>query len=305
MARITVIGSYVTDLTGRTEKLPRPGETVIGRSFTMGPGGKGGNQAVAAARLGSDVTMVTKIGKDVFGEEAVRNFQAEKIRSEYVAVTPDAATGAAIIAVDDQGENMIVVTLGACGTLSADEVQQADAAIASSDYVLVQLETSIEAVEEAVRLAGEHRKPVILNPAPYHPVPEAVWQKVAYATPNETEAEGMTGVTVTDKETADHAARRIQQMGVENVIITLGKKGCYLLEQGQEGRLIPGIEVDAVDTTGAGDAFNGALAHYLGTEPSVEEACYKANVAAALSVTRAGTAPSMARAEEVASWSNK
>ncbi|QFT90762.1 Ribokinase [Bacillus sp. THAF10] len=294
MAKIVVVGSYVVDLTARTPHMPKAGETVLGGPFRMGPGGKGSNQAVAAARLGAKVTMVTKVGKDLFGEDALRNFTKEGIETKYISQVEEESTGAALIAVDDEGENMIVVSLGACGTITEQEVLRAEDAFLDADMIMLQLETSLEAVTSTINLAKKLGKPVILNPAPYQNISDDLLKKVTFLTPNETEAGLLTGVEVTDETTAQEAAAILLSKGVEVVILTLGKKGCYLLKQGEEqGKLIPGHVVKAVDTTGAGDAFNGAFAHFLAEGCTIEAACVKANKAAALSVTKHGTAPAM------------
>lgn len=295
MANIVVVGSYVTDLTARTPHMPKPGETVLGGSFKMGPGGKGGNQAVAAARLGANVTMVTKVGKDLFGENAINNFKNEGINTKYVLEDEEEATGAALIAVDPSSENLIVVSLGACGNLRSEDVKKAKNEIEKADVILVQLETSLEAVTETINLAEELNKPIILNPAPYQKVSNDLLSKVTYITPNETEASLLTGIEVVDEVTAKEAAIFLTNKGVSVVIITLGKKGCYLYEKDGEikGELIEGFKVDAVDTTGAGDAFNGAFATFISNGLSHRDSAKKANAVAALSVTKEGTAPSM------------
>lgn len=296
---VTVVGSYVTDLMSRTPHMPKVGETVLGGPFKMGPGGKGGNQAVAAARQGSTVYMVTKVGDDEFGAYARANFTKETINTQYVFVDPVEATGAALIAVDDNGDNLIVVALGACGTLTAEEVTQASQVIANSAIVLVQLETSNEAVVETVALAKGHGVPVILNPAPYHEFPREILQDVTYITPNETEASSLTGLKVDTEADALLAAKAIYVMGVPNVLITLGKKGCYYYNGGESGKLYPGFEVQALDTTGAGDAFNGGLAYALASGQALCNAIIHANAVAALSVTKVGTSPAMPTIEEV------
>lgn len=299
MSNITVVGSYVVDLMCRTPHMPSSGETVLGGPFKMGPGGKGGNQAVAAARLGANVSMVTKVGKDDLGEKAIQNFQNENIDTQFVTIDEKESTGAALIAVDDQGENMIVVALGACGKLSKNDVLQAESKIMNADIVLVQLETSIEAVLTSVKKSKEHNKPIILNPAPYQNVPSAIIENVTYITPNETEASLLSGVKVVDTSSALKAAKVIYNMGVKKVLITMGKAGCYLYTGDDDGKLIPGYEVEAIDTTGAGDAFNGGLAYALSTGRELKEAITYANAVAALSVTKVGTSPAMPSKEEV------
>jgi ribokinase len=299
MSKVVVVGSYVVDLMSRAPHLPKPGETVLGGPFMMGPGGKGGNQATAAARCGSKVTFVTKLGDDVFGREALKHFQSENIQTEFVIVDSNQSTGAAIIAVDDQGENSIVVALGACGTIIEAEVVAAESKFKEADIVLLQLETSIEAIVTTVKLAEKYKVPVILNPAPYHEFPREILQSVSYITPNETEAFQISGIEVRDEQTALAASKRIYEMGVGAVIITLGSKGAYLYAGGESGELVGGFKVNAVDTTGAGDAFNGGFAHALSNSASIRESMTFANAVAALSVMKTGTAPAMPYLNEV------
>ena len=298
---ITVIGSFVVDLTSRTPHMPVPGETVLGRSFKLGPGGKGGNQAVAAARAGSQVNMITKLGNDEFGAIAVKSFKADGINLDYTPITEDYPTGAALILVDDSGENMIVVTLGACGTITREEVFAAEEAIKKSSVVVTQLETSNEAVIAAVELANKYNVPVIFNPAPYNDnYPRKILPLVTYATPNETEAGYMAGLAVIDDESALLAASKIKQMGVKTVIITLGKRGSLIYQDTDDYTFVPAFNVKAIDTTGAGDAFNGGLAHAIEKGMEIKEAVRFANAVAAISVTRFGTAPAMPTKAEIA-----
>lgn len=273
---------------------------MLGGPFKMGPGGKGGNQAVAAARLGAQVTMVTKVGKDLFGDNAIQNFKNEGIDSQFINQVEDESTGAALIAVDDSGENMIVVSLGACGTITEEEVLRAEAAFQEADIILVQLETSMAAISTTINVAQKLSIPVILNPAPFQKISDELLAKVNYITPNETEAGLLTGVKVTDEDSARKAAEILLAKGIDTVIITLGKQGCYLIQKGEStGKVIPGYQVQAVDTTGAGDAFNGGFSYFLAEGNSVEAACQMANAVAALSVTKPGTAPAMPYSEEV------
>lgn len=293
MSKIVVVGSFVVDLMSRAPHLPKPGETVLGGPFKMGPGGKGGNQATASARCGSEVTFLTKLGDDVFGKEALAHFTSEKVNTKYIKVDENETTGAALIAVDDQSENSIVVALGACGKITAADVLEAEAEIQAADVVLLQLETSIEAIVTTVAVAAKHQIPVILNPAPFQEFPREILQNVQYITPNETEAYELSGIDVIDEKSALIAAKKIHDMGVDTVIITLGSKGAFLYEGGDAGELVSGFNVDAVDTTGAGDAFNGGFAHAISNGSSIEDAMVFANSVAALSVTKIGTAPAM------------
>ena len=297
---ITVVGSYVADLTSRTPHMPVPGETVLGLSFKLGPGGKGGNQAVAAARAGSQVNMVTKLGDDEFGVMAMKSFKEAGINTEFISISKEHPTGVAQIIVDDSSENMIVVTLGACGELTRNEILAAEDAIRKSSIVVTQLETSMDAVIATVELAGKYKIPVIFNPAPYNDnYPREILLSITYATPNETEAGYMAGVKISDDESALLAASKIRGMGVKTVIITMGKRGCLVYEGDNDYTFVPAFKVDAMDTTGAGDAFNGGLAHALEKGAAINEAVRFANAVAAISVTRLGTAPAMPTAEEI------
>jgi ribokinase len=299
VGNVVVVGSYVVDLMSRTPYLPKPGETVLGGPFQMGPGGKGGNQATAAARSGSNVTFVTKVGNDLFGKDAMKHFAKENFNTQFVKVTDDDATGAALIAVDADGQNNIVIAPGACGTMTKEDVFEAETAIKEGDIVVLQLEISVAAVEAAIEKAVLHNVPVILNPAPYREFPREFLKNVTYATPNETEASEMTGVEVVDEASAQEAADVLHELGVSIVIITLGRKGVFLSEKVSSGRLISGFDVEAVDTTGAGDAFNGGFAHAVSSGLSLEEAVQYGQALAALSVTKIGTAHSMPYNNEI------
>lgn len=297
---ITVVGSFVVDLMSRTPHMPVPGETVLGGPFKLGPGGKGSNQAVAAARQGSKVNMVTKLGKDEFGDIAKKTFDNENIDYTYTPIDPVESTGAALIIVDQNtGENMIVVAIGACDTITEEEVRAAEEVIAKSDVVILQLETSKISVKTAVELAAKHGVKVIFNPAPFSDFPQEIIPKITYATPNETEAGFWAGVEVKDDESAIEAARRIHEMGVKNIIITLGKRGVLVYEESGEHYFVDSFKVKAVDTTGAGDAFNGGFAHAIAEGMDIKAAVRYGCAVAGLSVTKMGTAPSMPYKEEV------
>lgn len=303
---VTVVGSFVVDLTSRAPHMPVPGETVLGRSFKLGPGGKGGNQAVAAARAGSQVTMITKLGDDEFGAIAVKSFKAAGINIDYTPITKEHPTGSAQIIVDDAGENMIVVTLGACGTITREEVFAAEEVIKKSSVVVTQLETSRDAVMAAVELAHKYNVPAVFNPAPYNDnYPREILPMVSYATPNETEAGFMAGVVINDDESAILAASKIKGLGVKTVIITLGKRGCLIFNGTGDYTFVPAFKVEAVDTTGAGDAFNGGFAHAIEKGMDVKEAVRYASAVAAISVTRFGTAPAMPSAVEITQFLEK
>lgn len=297
--RITVVGSFMTDLMSRSPHLPSPGETVMGGPFKMGPGGKGSNQAVAAARLGADVNILVSLGTDGFGDLAHANLVNEGISVDHVKRVSGLSTGAALIIVDDaNGENMIVVAPGSNNELGVADVEAARELIVGSDYVLMQLEIPLETVEYTARLARANGVKVILNPAPGRELPDELLAMVDVLTPNETEASIISGMEVCDLVDAETAARALRNRGCQAVIITLGSQG-VLVADDSGTRHIPSFNVDVVDTTGAGDAFNGALAAALGEGMGLHEACRYANAAAAISVTRLGTSVATARRDEV------
>jgi ribokinase len=298
MKNILVVGSSNTDMIVRVPRIPRPGETVLGSGFSMAGGGKGANQAVAAARAGGRVTFIARVGDDVFGERALGGFAADGIDTRFVLRTPGAASGIALIDVDDRGENSISVASGANALLSAADVAAAAGALAAADVVLLQLESPIEAVEAAVRWAGENGVPVILNPAPARPLEDRLLARVSVLTPNETEAELLSGIAVRDEDGVRAAAARLRARGPRTVVVTLGERGVYALAPEFEG-FMPAFRVEAVDTTAAGDVFNGALAVALAEQRPLAEALRFAQAAAALSVSRAGAQPSAPTRAEI------
>ncbi|MGD0896800.1 MAG: ribokinase [Thermoguttaceae bacterium] len=290
--RIVVVGSSNTDMVVKGRRLPAPGETVTGGQFVLAAGGKGANQAVAAARLGAEVTFVAKVGRDVFGDQAVENYRKEGIRTDYVFRDSDHATGVALILVDEQGENLISVASGANHALTPGDVEKAADRIRAADLVMLQLEIPMETVAKAAELASGSGVPVILNPAPAAPLPDGLLGRIAYLTPNESEAQHLTGVRVEDEATARQAAQRLLAAGAAHVVITLGAKGALLASPGKAG-LVPSRRVRAMDTTAAGDAFNGGLAWALGCGLGLDEAVRQACLVGALSVTRLGAQPSL------------
>ncbi len=296
--RIVVVGSSNTDMVVKAARIPVPGETVTGGQFVMAPGGKGANQAVAAARLGADVTFVAKTGQDMFGDQAVEGYRAEGIVTDLVLRDPENHTGIALIMVDEQGENLIAVASGANHALAPNDVEQAAERIRAADAVMLQLEIPMETVEYTAQLAAAAGVPVILDPAPAAPLDDALLQQVAYLTPNESEAEGLTGIRVQDEASARAAAQQLLGRGARHVIITLGTKGA-LLAGGGQATLIPSYAVQAKDSTAAGDAFNGGLAVALAWGLSPEEAVRQANQVGALSVTRMGAQPSLPTGDEL------
>lgn len=298
MSRVLVVGSSNTDMVVRVPRIPKPGETVLGGDFAMAAGGKGANQAVAAARAGGRVTFVARIGDDLFGERALEGFRRDGVDVRFVLRTPRVPSGVALIEVDGRGENSIAVASGANALLSAADVEAAGGAFGDAEIVLLQLESPIEAVEAAVRMAGERGVAVILNPAPARPLDDALLSLVSVLTPNEHEAELLAGVPVRDERGAREAARRLRARGPAMVVVTLGERGVYALSEGFEGH-VPAFEVGPVDTTAAGDVFNGALAVALAEEQPLAEALRFAQAAAAISVTRAGAQPSAPTRAEI------
>lgn len=299
MGKVTVFGSFVVDLMGRTPHLPVPGETVKGSMFKMGPGGKGFNQGVAAHKAGADVTMVTKLGKDSFANVALDAMKELNMKQDYVFVTEEAETGCALILVDENtSQNEIVVLLGACNTITDDEVDSLTNILKDSEYLLTQLETNVSATNRVIDIANKNHTKVILNTAPVQPIEDEVLKKVYLITPNEVEAEILTGIPVDSKENADKAADWFFEKGVENVLITLGGRGVYIATN-EKREIIPAYHVEAIDTTGAGDAFNGGLVAALAEGKNLWEAAAFANALAAIAVQRLGTTPAMPTREEI------
>lgn len=302
MGKVTVFGSFVVDLMGRTPHLPVPGETVKGSMFKMGPGGKGFNQGVAAHKAGADVTMVTKLGKDSFANVALDAMKELNMKQDHVFVTEEAETGCALILVDENtSQNEIVVLLGACNTITNDEADSLTDVLKDSEYLLTQLETNVSAVDRIIDIAYRSSTKVILNTAPVQPIDDEILKKVYLITPNEVEAEILTGIPIDSKENADKAADWFFEKGVENVLITLGGRGVYIATK-EKREIIPAYHVEAIDTTGAGDAFNGGLVAALAEGKDLWEAAAFANALAAIAVQRLGTTPAMPTREEIDSF---
>lgn len=298
MSRIIVIGSSNTDMVIKSKKLPVPGETILGGTFLMNPGGKGANQAVAAARLGGNVTFVTKTGNDMFGAETMHIFDKEGIDTRYIIKDYKNPSGVALINVDDNGENSIVVAPGSNGSLSADDIKDEVFETGQSDLFLMQLEIPVSTVEFVAKKAGSNGNRVILNPAPALQLSDDLLRCLYLITPNETEAEFLTGIRVYDKVTAEKAASKLRAKGVQNVIITLGASGSYILS-GAISKLIPVTSVKAIDTTAAGDVFNGALLVAISEGKDLPDAMIFANKAASISVTRMGAQASAPFRKEI------
>jgi ribokinase len=296
--KILVVGSSNTDMVIKTTNFPAPGETILGGRFLMNAGGKGANQAVAAARLGGLVTFVGKIGDDIFGKQAVQQLEDEGINVDFIAVDPENPSGVAMITVDRHAENSIVVAPGSNGTLSPADFDKALPELIASEFVLMQLEIPVSTVEYIAGKAAKMNKKVILNPAPAAVLSDELLKNLYLITPNETEAELLTGIKVTNQESAQKAAILLQEKGVEIVIITMGSAGAFLLEKGKSS-LIKAPKVDAVDTTAAGDTFNGALVVALSEGKTIHDAIAFANQAASISVTRIGAQSSIPNRNEI------
>lgn len=296
--RILVFGSSNTDMIIRLDRIPRPGETILGGAFSTAAGGKGANQAVGAARAGGLVTFVARVGRDMFGEQAVAGFVKDGINVGHIVRDAAAPSGVALIFVAKDGENSIAVASGANGALAPSDVRKAKGAFASAAVLVMQLETPLATVQAAADLAAQAGVPVILNPAPAQPLPASLLQRVSILTPNETEAELLTGIKVDDAASAAKAAAKLRKLGVQTVIITLGARGAFIADAGGS-QLVPGFKVKAVDTTAAGDIFNGALAVALAEGRPLVDAVRFANAAAALSVTKLGAQPSAPLRREI------
>ena len=299
MSKIFVAGSFNVDITCYAPRIPRHGETVPGTSANISSGGKGFNQATAAAHAGSEVVMLSKIGDDALSNIALGCYQKEGVSTRLLTVVKGVNTGCAFIEVEEEtAENRIVIVPGANALVGKDDIENAMDEIASSDYALTQLETSLESVEALAKACHELNKPLILNPAPAKELPDALFKMISIFTPNETEAEFYTGIQIENEEDAARAADILLQKGVKCAIITLGKKGVFYKTDDESG-LIRAPKVKAVDTTGAGDAFNGALASCLASGKNLKDSMKFACTFASLSVTQKGAANSMPHLLEV------
>jgi ribokinase len=296
MKKIIVIGSSNTDMVVKAAKLPLPGETLLGGTFFMNAGGKGANQAVAAARLGGNVTLVTKVGNDIFGKLTIEGLQKENINTDYVFVDDTAPSGTALIMVNDEGENCIVVAPGANAKLLPADIEEIKN-IAEAEIILMQLEIPMETIIAVAKIAKSNNQKVIINPAPAQKLDDELLSGLFLITPNETEASLLTGITVVDEATASHAAVIFLNKGVQNVIITLGKRGAYFQNENLKLKINAPL-VQAMDTTAAGDTFSGALTVAINesVDPIAigwEKAIQFAVAAASISVTRLGAQASV------------
>lgn len=296
--KIIVVGSLNMDLIVRASHLPAPGETVLGNNFASAGGGKGANQAVAASRLGAQVMMVGRVGKDGYGDALLQGLQSDGVDTRFVLRDPDQPTGLALITVDDHGENSIVVVSGANWRVSTADIDRAADEIASADVLVLQLEIPLESVEYAARIAHQRHVPVILNPAPAQPLPTSLLQYVAYLVPNESEAALLSGTAVTDLLTAQKAVERIHHLGVNTIIMTRGSQGAFV--SGASGSYsVPAFQVNPVDTTAAGDAFVAGLAFGIAAKQTLRQSVQLAAAAGALATTKAGAQPSLPDASQV------
>ena len=296
--QIIVVGSINTDMVIGANKLPKPGETLIGHKFFMNPGGKGANQAVAAARMGGEVAMIANLGVDVFGDSAIAKLKEEGVNCEGITRDPDRPSGVAIINVDDTGENQIVVAPGANATLDTDLVSTALDRIPPSSIVLLQLEIPIESVVKAVEVCQQKGCRIMLDPAPAQVLPESVYKGTYLLTPNRNEAELLSGILISDRGSVTSAAEKLLMSGVTNVAITLGSQGVFFANA-ENKQFLEATSVSAVDTTAAGDCFNGAVAAKLSQGCSLVEGIKSGILASSICVTRHGAQDAMPYSNEV------
>ena len=289
--KIVVIGSSNTDMTVLADRLPVPGETVLGGKFAMGQGGKGANQAVAAQRLGGDVTFICKVGRDIFGENSIKEYQKDGMDTSKVMFS-DQPSGVALISVDTHAENCIVVASGANGDITVEDIEANRKDIEEAAILLLQLEIPVEAVVRAAKIGHEAGVYVVLNPAPACDLPEEIYQYLSLIIPNQTEIALMTGIEANDEAGAAKAVEALQSKGTKDVIVTMGSKGSMVYHEGQ-ATFVPSKKVNAVDTTAAGDVFNGALVVALSEGRTLVEAATFATKASAISVTRMGAQSSI------------
>jgi len=300
MGNIVVIGSSNNDMVVITKKMPAPGETVMGKEFLIVSGGKGANQAVAAARANGTVTFIAKVGEDDFGKNLVAAYKADKINTDYIFIDPDKPTGIAIIIVDETtAQNTIVVAPGANSNLSIDNIIKAEKIISEADFLLIQLEIPLEVVEFSLKLAKQYSVKTILNPAPAQTLSNELLKLVDIITPNESETEILTGINPDSDEKIIKAAATLLEKVNEAVVITLGSRGVYFIAKSGENGFIETSKVEALDSTGAGDVFNGYLAAKLSKGKNLIEAINKSNKAASISVTRKGAQPSIPKLNEL------
>jgi ribokinase len=295
---ILVIGSANMDLVVSTERFPNPGETIFGKKFNMFPGGKGANQAVCCAMLGSKTLFIAKMGNDDFCKRISKNLEHAGVGLQYLLIDDEGSTGTALITVDKTGENKIIVIPGSNMKLSPFDIDQKKNLFSEVKIAIAQLEIPTDTVIKAATLAKENEATFILNPAPAQELPEKLFSLVDYLTPNETELEILSGITINNETSIEKAARILLNKGVKNVIVTIGVKGAFLINN-ERKEIFPTNKVKVVDTTGAGDAFNGALAFALSNGEEVDKAIHFANLVASHCITKMGAQSSMPKLEEI------
>ena len=298
MKKIIVIGSSNIDMVVRTSHLPATGETILGGEFFMNQGGKEANQAVAVKRLGGNLIFVAKLGNDILGQQSVDYFKKEGIDTKYITLDENSASGVALISVDDHAENSIVVASGANMLLNEQDVDKVVEEMCEGDILLMQLEIPIQTVEYAARKAFEKGVKVVLNPAPARSLPKELLRYLFMITPNRIEAEMLTGIKIVNDADAERVAKEISAMGVQNIIVTLGSKGC-LVREGDTSYCVDAFKVEPVDTTAAGDTFNGALCVGLAEGMNLRQAAVMASKASSVAVTRMGAQSSIPHRKEL------
>lgn len=296
--KILVIGSSNTDMTVKAPRLPKPGETIIGGDFLMGPGGKGANQAVAAKRLGGDVTFVCKVGRDIFGDNSIETYRREGLDTSRI-LRSDKPSGVALILVNEDGENCISVASGANGDITSSDIEGLRDTIESADILMLQLEMPTDSVLKAAQIAHEAGVYVILNPAPACKLPVELFRNIDLMVPNQTEAEYYTGICVCDEDSAQQAARTLRDMGVGDIVMTMGSKGSMGFTANGESFFTPARKVNAIDTTAAGDTFCGAIAVALSEGMELRQATAFATAASALTVQKRGAQESLPYRKEI------
>ncbi|OTA16001.1 ribokinase [Xenorhabdus vietnamensis] len=299
MAKLVVMGSINVDHILNLNSFPQPGETVRGEQYRVAFGGKGANQAVAAGRCGANITFIACIGQDDVGTRVCQQLAKDNINTSSIEVTEGETTGVALIFVNQQGENVIGINAGANGSLTPDYFLRHDHVVKEADALLLQLETPLETVQLAAETAKKHHAKVILNPAPAQKISDQLLSLVDIITPNETEAECLTGIAIKDDTGAEKAAQALHNKGIETVIITLGSRGVWLSEKGKKSKIVPGFKVKAIDTIAAGDTFNGALITGLLEGKEMLSAIRFAHAAAAIAVTRQGAQPAIPWRNEI------